>query len=100
MLPIALLLCLIAWQVAVTGFTFIYAGHATTAAAREFAVSADAGKARAAADDALPGALQGGLAVSAGGNRVSVTLQIPAAAPALIGLPTRITTTRQVVPEQ
>lgn len=99
-LPIALLLCLIAWQVAVTGFTFIYAGHATTAAAREFAVSADAGKARAAADDALPGALQGGLAVSAGGNRVSVTLQIPAAAPALIGLPTRITTTRQVVPEQ
>lgn len=98
--PAVVLIALIAWQVAVIGFTFVFAGHSTTAAAREYAITGSQHQARVAADDALPGVLKGGVQVSASGDRISVTLDVPAAAPSFTGLPQQLTTTRSVVSER
>jgi len=97
-LPAAVLLCLIGWQTAVTGFSFIYAGHASSVASREYSVTADAGDAERAARAAVPRSLRGGLSVAASGDRVSVTVPVVKGFPA--GLPTSLTSTRTVVREQ
>lgn len=98
--PAVVLIALIAWQVAVIGFTFVFAGHSTTAAAREYAITGSQHQARVAANDALPGVLRGGVQVSTSGDRISVTLDVPAAAPSFTGLPQQLTTTRSVVSER
>ena len=98
--PAVVLIALIAWQVAVIGFTFVFAGHSTTAAAREYAITGSQHQARIAANNALPGVLKGGVQVSASGDRISVTLDVPAAAPSFTGLPQHLTTTRSVVSER
>lgn len=97
-LPAAVLLCLIGWQTAVTGFSFIYAGHASSVASREYSVTADSGDAERAARGAVPESLRAGLSVSTSGNRVSVTVPVVKGFPA--GLPTSLTSTRTVVREQ
>lgn len=99
-LPLALLVCLVAWQVAVIGFTFIYSGHATTQAAREYAVTGSVSEAQAAALEAVPSVLRSGVQVQASGSQVSVTLRVPKAAPSGTGLPQQLTTTRTVVTER
>lgn len=98
--PVALLLVLIAWQIGVLGFAFVYAGHATTAAAREYSVTGSASEAGRAARDALPETLRPGLAVTASGSEVTVSVRVPAAAPSFTGLPDRLTATRSVVLER
>lgn len=97
-LPTAVLLCLIGWQAAVTGYSFIYAGHASSVASREYSVTADAGDAERAARQAVPARLRSGLQVSTSGNQVSVTVPVIKGFPA--GMPTRLTSTRTVVREQ
>jgi pilus assembly protein CpaE len=97
-LPAAVLLCLIGWQTAVTGFSFIYAGHASSVASREYSVTADAGDAERAARGAVPRSLRSGLTVSTSGNQVSVTVPVVKGFPA--GMPTSLTSTRTVVREQ
>jgi pilus assembly protein CpaE len=96
--PTALFLCLIGWQTAVTGFSFIYAGHASSVASREYSVTADSGEAERAARAAVPRSLRAGLSVSTSGNQVSVTVPVVKGFPA--GLPTSLTSTRTVVREQ
>lgn len=96
--PTAVLLCLLGWQTAVTGFSFIYAGHASSVASREYSVTADRGGAERAARAAVPQSLRNGLSVSTSGNRVSVTVPVVKGFPA--GLPTSLTSTRTVVREQ
>lgn len=96
--PTALFLCLIGWQTAVTGFSFIYAGHASSVASREYSVTADAGEAERAARAAVPRSLRAGLSVSTSGDQVSVTVPVVKGFPA--GLPTSLTSTRTVVREQ
>jgi len=96
--PTALFLCLIGWQTAVTGFSFIYAGHASSVASREYSVTADAGEAERAARAAVPRSLRSGLRVSTSGDQVSVTVPVVKGFPA--GLPTSLTSTRTVVREQ
>lgn len=98
--PLAVLMCLLAWQVAVIGFTFVYAGHATTHAAREYAVTGSQSQARDAAREAVPAVLRAGLQVDSSGNAISVTVRIPAAAPSQTGLPQSLTTTRDFVSER
>ena len=97
-LPAAVLLCLIGWETAATGFSFIYAGHASAVASRGDSVTADAGDAERAARAAVPRSLRGGLSVAASGDRVSVTVPVVKGFPA--GLPTSLTSTRTVVREQ
>lgn len=98
-LPAAVLLCLIGWQTAVTGFSFIYAGHASSVAAREYSVTGDKVEATQAARKAVPGSLRSGVSVSTSGKRVSVTVPIVKGWPGSV-LPTQLTSTRTVVREQ
>lgn len=98
-LPAVIFMAILAWQVAVIGFTFIFAGHSTTAAAREYAVSGSQYQAREAAVDAVPGVLKHRVTVTTNGSDISVRVGIPAAAPAFTGLPQHLTTTRSVVAE-
>lgn len=98
-LPAAVLLCLIGWQTAVTGMSFVYAGHASAAASREYSVTASENSAQQAARAAVPAVLRSGLSVSTSGNRVSVTVPVVKSAP-VPGLPTELTSTRTVVREQ
>ncbi|MFC6715120.1 AAA family ATPase [Branchiibius cervicis] len=100
MIPFVLLLAAICWQIAVTGMTFIWAGHATTAAARSYAVSGQTGQARSAAVDSVPGPFSSGLSVSTSGpEQIAVTMRIPLGFGGAFGLPTSLTTTRTVVNE-
>lgn len=96
-LPIAILLCLVAWQIAVTGFSSLYAGHASTVAAREYAVSHDVQEAERKARAAVPGPLRSGFDVSADRNEITVTVPVPMGAPVI--LPTELSSTREVVME-
>lgn len=98
--PIALLLALIAWQVGVIGYAFVYSGHASRAAAREYAITGSAVQAKAAADDVLPGVLKSGLQVQASSGDIRVTVRVPAAGPSGLGLPQTLTTSRSVVSER
>lgn len=100
LLPIVAVIAVIAWQVAVIGFTFIYAGHSTTQAAREYAVTGSVSRAETAARESVPAVLRPGLQVTGTGSSVSVTVRVPAAAPKATGLPQQLTTTRQVVSER
>ncbi len=98
--PTVIALCLVAWQIAVIGFTFVFAGHSTSAAAREYAITHNTERARIAAVDAVPRVLKGGVRVSTTGDRVEVTLRVPAAAPEFTRLPQDLTTSRSVVRER
>lgn len=76
LLPLAALLSLALWQVAVAGYAEWAAGGAARAAARAEAVGGDP---LAAARRALPGALEHGLRVArAKGGGVRLTLAVPA----------------------
>ncbi|PWJ26408.1 pilus assembly protein CpaE [Branchiibius hedensis] len=100
LIPFVLVLAAVAWQLAVTGITFIWAGHATTAAARAYAVSHQTSSARSAAVDALPGPFASGLAVATPTKgSISVTVNIPMGFGNVVGLPTTLTTSRSVVAE-
>ena len=73
-LPIAVLLALAGWQVALAGQAVWLSGNAARAAARAQAVGRDpAGAARSA----LPSYLRPGLAVRADGARVAVRVAVP-----------------------
>lgn len=97
--PAIVLLCLICWQTAVIGYSFVYAGHASAAASREYSVTANTAKARQAARASVPAVLRPGLQVSTSGDRVSVTVPVVKGT-SVGGLPTELTSTRKVVREQ
>lgn len=81
LLPLAVLLLAVAWQVVLAGYAVWSARVAVRAAARAHAVGADpAGAARAH----LPHALERGLRVAAGdGGDVRLSLRVPAVVPAV-----------------
>ncbi|GGL39733.1 P-loop NTPase [Phycicoccus endophyticus] len=99
-LPATVLLILIAWQVGVTGFSFLYAGHASAEAARAYSVTGSTSEAAEAAREAVPSVLRDRLSVSAHGDTVSVTVPIPKGSGEVTGLPTELTSTRTVVSER
>ncbi|WP_277453702.1 P-loop NTPase [Janibacter sp. DB-40] len=98
MIPIALLLAVIGWQVAVTGLTFIYTGHASSAATREWAITGNEHDARTEARDAVPQPFGSGVDVAAHDARVTVRMDIPASFD-VPGLPQQLTVTEGVVME-
>jgi pilus assembly protein CpaE len=97
-IPLALILCVLGWQLAVTGLTFIYAGHANGAASREYAISGDVDAARAEARESIPTPFSSGLDVRAAGNRVTVRVDVPASFE-VPGLPDVLKVSKQVVME-
>lgn len=98
MIPLALMLAVFGWQVAVIGMTFVYTGHASGAATREWAISSDEHNARVEARDAVPEPFRSGVDVSAAGDTVTVSMDIPASFD-VPGLPQHLTVTEGVVME-
>lgn len=99
-IPMAILVAVLCWQIAVTGVAFIWAGRATTAAARSMAVNDNPDQVAHAARSAVPGAFSDGMVVRRPTpSSVSVTTRVPLSFAGAIGLPTSLTTTRNVVTE-
>ncbi len=99
-IPLALLTAVMCWHIAVIGLSFIWGGHATSIAAREYAITSDTTVARNAAQRAIPDAFGRHLTVSnPSGDRISVTVDIPLSFADSIGFPDTFTTTRDVVRE-
>lgn len=98
-IPIALMLIVICWQVGVTGLTFFWNAQAATAASHEYAISHNSGLANLKARQAVPNLWSRGTLVSSGVSDVTVVTPIPTGLGHVAGLPNNITTTRSVVIE-
>lgn len=100
MIPLALVLAVICWQIAVIGLTFVYSGHASSAAAREYSISQSESAASHSAKEAVPETFGSGLDVSSTpSDEVVVTMRIPMSFSEIPGLPETVTTTRHVLEE-
>lgn len=96
MVPVVLVAVAALWQVVLVALTFVWSGHAADAAARSHAMGADAA---AAAREAVPDALGDDVDVVADGDRITVSVPAPLAAPGVLNLPFEVTSTRRVVLE-
>jgi pilus assembly protein CpaE len=97
LLPVLLVVVFGLWQIAITGYTYVVAGHAAREGARQLAVlPSDAGKAppyRQAAREDLPSGWRDGADISKPtAVTVKVSLEVPVLIPAFRS-PVRITTT-------
>lgn len=100
MIPLVLLLGVLCWQVAVIGLTFVYSGHASNAAAREYSISASEESAVSSARGAVPDIFGTDLEVkSTSVGEVELTMQVPLSFSQVPGVPESVTTTRAVVQE-
>ncbi len=90
-----ILLTLLIWQMVLTGFTYVIAGHSAREGARAMAV--DDPVAEKARED-VPGAWRDGMKVDEGSDYVEVTLSVPVIVPGLDG-PFRISGRSGGVPE-
>lgn len=101
MLPLTIFMALAAWQVIAIGLTFLMTGHASRVAAREYAVTGSESAAQALARETTPWMFGGeAIDVSVDGSRVTLRMDVPAAGPASLGFPQRLTSTRAVVSER
>jgi pilus assembly protein CpaE len=100
MTPVFMLLALLVWHVAILGYAMVLQSAASGIAAREYAITSSVGQAEAEARDRLP-VFKSRIEVtgtSGGGIRTSV--RVPdVAGNFLPGMPTTISSTRQVVEE-
>ncbi|HET6547450.1 MAG TPA: TadE/TadG family type IV pilus assembly protein [Solirubrobacter sp.] len=80
LLPILLVIFFGLWQIAITGFTYVLAGHAAREGARELAVDAD-GYREAARQDLPSGWRHGAQIEKRGDVTVSVRLKVPVLIP-------------------
>lgn len=98
MIPLALLMAVICWQLAVIGVTFIYAGHATGAATREYSISGSTLQAQAEARSSVPTTFGSGLDVSSRRDTVTVRMDIPSSFN-VPGMPQELSMSQDVVRE-
>ncbi|MEZ0577375.1 AAA family ATPase [Nocardioides sp. MH1] len=77
LVPLVIFVCLLVWQLGLTALSLSWAGNAANAAAREYAVSGDLGKANEAARDALPSGMRDAVRVAVDGDSVRVVTQVP-----------------------
>lgn len=102
MLPVFALVALVVWHVAVLGYASVLQSAASSVAAREYSMTADAGDAQDAARERLEDYYDTSeiQVTSDGGGTVTVSVGVPDVAGLLIpGLPTTISSTRSVVME-
>ncbi|PID52830.1 MAG: hypothetical protein CSB46_11740, partial [Micrococcales bacterium] len=99
MIPIALLMAVACWHLAVAGLSLIWVGHAGTVAAREYAMSGNEYNAQQVARDAVPGPFASGTKVTTSGPTMTVTMPIPASFAGQVGFPKEVSVTRGVVVE-
>jgi pilus assembly protein CpaE len=98
--PTVLLICVIVWQMCLTGMTFIWSGLASGAAAREYSMTADPTRVSAAAANSLPTWLAKGMVITyPPPDSVKVSLSLPLVFPGAADLPSRISAQHAVVRE-
>ena len=96
-LPAVFLVVALLWQLVLVGATFVWTGHAASAAARAVSVGDDP---RDPALDRLPSSMRGGAQVSGEDVQpVRVSVRVPLFAPGLLSGPWRVTVEREVVRE-
>lgn len=80
---IVLIVAVMLWQIALTGYSLVLAGHAARAAARQLAVGAGRSTIAATAEADLPSSWRSQMSVTPAGNRVRVTVAVPAIVPGI-----------------
>lgn len=75
-LPITVILLLALWQVIGLGMSFVWAGHAANAAAREASLGSPTAQVRQAALDAVPSGVRSGVTLDTAGGKVTVKVKV------------------------
>jgi pilus assembly protein CpaE len=97
LVPLVAFICLLVWQVALSGLAFVWNGHAANAAARAHAMGDDPHQ---AARDAMPGSMRDKVSVTVlSDGRVRVSTSVPVMCPGCASLPAEITQTASVTEE-
>jgi len=100
-LPVLLLIVFLIWQLALAGMTFMWGGHAASAAARATSMGQTNSQIRTAAEDQIPSGLHDALQVThqPGSDEVAVSLKVPLVAPGVLATPWSVDVSRTVVME-
>lgn len=100
-LPWALLIVAIVWQLVLVGMSFVWSGQAASAAARATSLGQEVHQIRSAAKDAVPSGMQSDVNVTHpnGDASVDVSVKVPVFAPGLVSSPWSVDTSRSVVME-
>ncbi len=101
-LPIAIVVLLVIWQIVIVGATFVFAGHAARVGARALAVGDPVAT---AAQRDLPAGWQQGTTVSKGADvhgvqSVSVSVPVPLLLPGLVNLPSIQSSAHTVIEDE
>lgn len=100
-LPWALLIVAIVWQLVLVGMSFVWGGQAASAAARATSLGQDMHEVRTAAQSAVPNGMQSDVRVSKpdGADSIDVSVNVPVFAPGIISSPWSVDMSRNVVME-
>ncbi|GAA1176213.1 AAA family ATPase [Ornithinimicrobium humiphilum] len=75
-LPVTVAIMLLLWQLVGMGLSFVWAGHAANAAAREASLGSPSSKVVQAAREAVPSGVHGNMKVETAGGQVEVRIKI------------------------
>lgn len=99
LVPVVITLCLLVWQVGLTGLAFVWNGHAANEAARALSIGEDPGN---AARSSMPSSMRSSIRVNVqpDGASVRVASDIPVLCPGCGKLPKQIVQTARAVNER
>ena len=101
-LPAVAIILAVMWQISLTGLTYMWAGHAASAAARSVALGQTYEQTVDAAKDRMPGQMKGQTSVRVGVPTpadVRVSVRVPAVMPGVVSTPFSFDVDRTVVRE-
>jgi len=101
-LPVVAIILAVMWQLSLTGLTYVWAGHAATAAARSVALGETHERTVDAARDRMPGQMRDQTVVRVGyptPSDVRVSVRVPAVMPGVVSTPFTFDVDRTVVRE-
>ena len=101
-LPVVAIVLAVMWQASLTGLTYVWAGHAASAAARSVALGQPHQQVVDAARDRMPGRMSEQIDVRVGvptPSDVRVSVQVPAVLPGVVSTPFSFDLDRKVVRE-
>jgi pilus assembly protein CpaE len=99
LLPLALLVLVLAWQVILLGLSFVWCGHASAAAVRSASLGQSDAQVVQAARDVVPASVRDDLTVSRNGDRVTVQVSASVIRSYSEVTTVSVDTTRRVVTE-
>src|SRR5690625_940010 len=100
-LPWALLIVAVVWQLVLVGMSFVWGGQAASAAARATSIGQEFHEVRDAAKSAVPSGMKSDVQVSKpnGADSIDVSVNVPVFAPGLLSSPWSVDVSRNVVME-